>query len=158
MPQRPSPTREIITSGDKRIEIDLGSDFTLPTAIPGAVGFTVFSVFDDRIQPQNYDKAYGAPLRVLDSESAKLDVSKRSVEDMGFWHRSTDYSEIIICVRGALLWMTELGTRVLHPGDVLVIPRGIAHRSALCEDSAIENVLIEVKVKDDLVYVGPSAP
>jgi len=74
---------------------------------------------------------------------------------MGFWHRNIDHSEIIICVKGALHWQTELGSRVLKPGDILVIPRGIAHRSALCDESEDENVLIEVKVRDDLAYVGP---
>jgi len=115
----------------------------------------VFSIFDDDITPANFDKADGAPLRVLDSVAAKLDISKRSVEDMGFWHRSVDYSEIIICVKGALRWETELGVHVLLPGQVLHIPRGIAHRSALTEESDEMNVLIEVKVKDDLTYTGP---
>lgn len=151
-----TPTKEVLTTGKHRVEIDLGEGFTLPSAIPGAMDFTVFSVFDDRIKPDNATQADGAPLRVLDSEAAKIDISKRSVEDMGFWHRSTDYSEIIICVKGALHWMTELGSRTLRPGDILVIPRGIAHRSALCDESEEENVLIEVKVKDDLTFVGPS--
>lgn len=155
-PQRPQPTREVITTADYRVELDRGPEFSLPTILAGAENLTVFSVHDDRIKPENYDKADGAPLRVLDSTYAKLDVSKRSVEDMGFWHRSTDFSEIIICVQGALRWETELGTNVLHPGEVLVIPRGVAHRSALCDESAEQNILIEVKVRDDLTYVGPT--
>lgn len=156
MPNGTTPSREVITTADYRVELDHGPDFTLPKVLAGADKLTVFSVHDDRIRPENYAKADGAPLRVLDSVAAKLDVSKRSVEDMGFWHRSTDYSEIIICVQGALRWETELGTNVLKPGDVLVIPRGVAHRSALCEESAEQNILIEVKVKDDLTYVGPT--
>lgn len=157
MSDRPQPTREVITTADHRIEIDHGPGFSLPTVLAGAETLTTFSVHDDRIRPENYDKADGAPLRVLDSHTAKLDVSKRSVEDMGFWHRSSDFSEIIICLEGALLWETELGSNVLHPGEVLVIPRGIAHRSALCEESAEQNILIEVKVRDDLAYVGPTS-
>jgi hypothetical protein len=37
---------------------------------------------------------------------------------------------------------------------MLLIPKGIAHRSMLCEDSAEENVLLELKITDDLTYVG----
>ena len=155
MSETVQPTRETITTADYRIELDHGPGFSLPKVIAGADNLVVFSVHDDRIRPENFDKADGAPLRVLDSHAAKLDISKRSVEDMGFWHRSTDFSEIIICVQGALLWETELGNNVLRPGDVLVIPRGVAHRSALCDESAEQNVLIEVKVRDDLTYVGP---
>ena len=151
-----TPSREVITTADYRLELDHGPDFQLPKILAGAEQLTVFSVYDDRIRPENYAKADGAPLRVLDSHNAKLDVSKRSVEDMGFWHRSTDFSEIIICVKGALRWETELGTNVLTPGDVLVIPRGVAHRSALCQESDEQNVLIEVKVRDDFTYVGPT--
>jgi aminocarboxymuconate-semialdehyde decarboxylase len=154
-PHPTHPRREVITTADRRIEVDHGPSFALPQVVSGAEHLSVFSVHDERIRPDNQAKADGAPLRVLDSVAAKLDVSKRSVEDMGFWHRSTDYSEIIICIRGALLWETELGSNVLRAGDILVIPRGVAHRSALCEDSAAQNVLVEVKVKDDLTYVGP---
>ena len=155
MSDRPQPTREVITTADYRVELDHGPTFSLPEIVAGAHQLVMFSVHDDRIRPENLDKADGAPLRVLDSHAAKLDVSKRSVEDMGFWHRSTDFSEIIICVKGALLWETELGSNVLHPGEVLVIPRGVAHRSALCEESEKQNILIEVKVRDDFTYVGP---
>lgn len=150
-----TPTREVITSNGRRFELERGVDFALPQQLSGAEALTTFSIHDERIRPKNYDKADGAPLRVLDSSVVKVDVSKRSVEDMGFWHRSTDHTEVIICVQGALRWETELGTNVLRPGDVLVIPRGVAHRSALCEDSTDDNVLIELKVADDLDYVGP---
>ncbi len=94
---------------------------------------------------------------MLAGTSAKIDVSKRSHEDMGFWHRSADFTEIIVCIRGALRWETEVGTHVLLPGQLLVIPRGVAHRSALTEQSADENVLIELKVTGDLEFVGPNA-
>jgi hypothetical protein len=36
----------------------------------------------------------------------------------------------------------------------MFIPKGIAHRSMLCEDSAEENVLVELKVADECNYVG----
>ncbi|WGX96669.1 AraC family ligand binding domain-containing protein [Nocardioides sp. L-11A] len=147
------PTREVITNGDSRISI------IRPAApIAGAEADRMLTVFDinhPSISPDNYNKADGAPLRVLYSSAAKLDISKRSHEDMGFWHRSVDHSEIIICIQGALRWETELGTHVLRSGQALVIPRGVAHRSALAPESAEENILLEIKVAADLDYVGP---
>jgi len=116
--------------------------------------FRMLNIFDDKYRPANYDKADGSPLRLYTSETCKVDVSKRSKEDMGFWHRNIDDHEIIFCVKGALRWETEMGTKTMHPGDMLLIPKGIAHRSMLCEDSAAENVLIELKVRDEPIYVG----
>jgi hypothetical protein len=114
----------------------------------------VLNVFDDRFKPDNWGLADGKPLRLYAGDTVKVDLSKRSKEDMGFWHRNNDAHEIIFCVQGALRWETELGTNVLHPGDMLFIPRGIAHRSMLCEDSAEENVLVELKVGEALDYVA----
>ena len=73
---------------------------------------------------------------------------------MGFWHRNIDAHEIIFCVKGALKWETEMGVKIMHPGDMLFIPKGIGHRSMLCEDSTDDNVLIELKIADELTYVG----
>jgi len=73
---------------------------------------------------------------------------------MGFWHRNIDCNEVIFRVRGALRWETEMGAVILKEGEVLVIPKGISHRSMLCEESIEENVLIELKCTDKLNYVG----
>lgn len=120
----------------------------------GAERFRVLNILDPRFRPENYKKADGAPLRLFDAGSVMVDLSKRSHEDMGFWHRNVDYHEIIFCFKGALRWETEMGTVILREGDMMVIPKGITHRSALCEDSADENILLELKIKDELVYVG----
>jgi len=114
-------------------------------------------LLDEKFRPGNYSKADGAPLRLFDGDALKLDVSKRSREDMGFWHRNVDYHEVIICFQGALRWETELGPVTLRAGEMIVIPKGITHRSMLCDDSAPENVLIELKVRDALRYVGDGA-
>jgi quercetin dioxygenase-like cupin family protein len=47
-----------------------------------------------------------------------------------------------------------LGTVVLKAGEMIIIPKGITHRSLLCDDSEEENVLLELKVRDELEYVG----
>ncbi|MEJ2120165.1 MAG: hypothetical protein P8Z76_05520, partial [Alphaproteobacteria bacterium] len=65
-----------------------------------------------------------------------------------------DYHDVIFCVRGALKWETEMGTVTLKEGEMILIPKGITHRSMLCEESEAENVLLELKVRDELVYVG----
>ncbi len=116
--------------------------------------FRMFNIFDDKFTPTNLDKADGTPLRLYTSDRVKVDVSKRRKYDMGFWHRNIDAHEIIFCVKGALKWETEMGIKIMHPGDMLFIPKGIGHRSMLCEDSTDDNVLIELKIADELTYVG----
>src|ERR1700737_1151315 len=118
--------------------------------------FRMFNIFDEKFSPTNIDKADGTPLRLYTSARVKVDVSKRRNHDMGFWHRNIAAHEIIFCVKGALRWETEMGVKTMHPGDMLFIPKGIGHRSMLCEDSSDDNVLIELKVADDLSYVGES--
>jgi 2-furoyl-CoA dehydrogenase 2Fe-2S iron sulfur subunit len=108
--------------------------------------FRMFNIFDEKFSPSNIDKADGTPLRLYTSDRVKVDVSKRRKHDMGFWHRNIDAHEIIFCVKGALKWETEMGVKIMHPGDMLFIPKGIGHRSMLCEDSTDDNVLIELKI------------
>ena len=150
-----APYRELITTG--------GSNFTLEHAkspvdnlgvVSGDPGFRHLDVLDARFRPENYNKADGSPLRLFDSPGVKIDLSKRSKEDMGFWHRNVDYNEVIFCFRGALRWETELGTVTLREGEMILIPKGISHRSMLCEQSAEENILLELKLRDELNYVG----
>lgn len=114
--------------------------------------FKKLSVFDPELRPENYSKADGTPMRLFTGDSLRVDLSKRSVEDMGFWHRNIDFNEIIFCIQGALRWETELGEVTLHAGEMIWIPRGIAHRSKLCEESAEQNVLLELKVREDLSF------
>ena len=116
--------------------------------------FRMINIFADKFSPSNIDKADGTPLRLYTSDKVKIDVSKRRKHDMGFWHRNIDAHEIIFCVKGALKWETEMGVKVMHPGDMLLIPKGIGHRSMLCEDSTDDNVLIELKIADELTSVG----
>ena len=97
--------------------------------------FRLINIFADKFSPTNLDKADGTPLRLYTSDRVKVDVSKRRKYDMGFWHRNIDAHEIIFCVKGALKWETEMGIKIMHEGDMLFIPKGIGHRSMLCEDS-----------------------
>jgi homogentisate 1,2-dioxygenase len=118
--------------------------------------FKLINVFTDKFNPTNIDKGDGTPLRLFESKHTRIEVSKRRKHDMSFWHRNIDAHEIIFCVQGALKWETEMGTRIMKPGDMMMIPRGIAHRSMLCDESTADNVLIELKVFEELKYVGPA--
>jgi mannose-6-phosphate isomerase-like protein (cupin superfamily) len=147
--------RELVTVDGRNMVLERPRSPLADIAVAdGKERFKQLNVLDPRFRPGNYDKADGTPLRLFDAAGVKIDVSKRSKEDMGFWHRNVDYHEVIICFRGALRWETELGTVTMHEGDMILIPKGITHRSMLCEDSIEENVLIELKVRDELTYTG----
>lgn len=104
------------------------------------------NIHDKALVPSNYDQADGAPMTLYECEDGlKVDLSKRSKEEMGFWHRSTDFDELIFCHRGSLVWETELGEVKLEEGEMFVIPRGIAHRSKPGLDLE-ENIAIELKL------------
>ncbi|HWW46933.1 MAG TPA: cupin domain-containing protein [Xanthobacteraceae bacterium] len=147
--------REVVTINGKNVVLaHRDSPIENAGVLENAEIFRMLNIFDSKFQPSNKDKADGTPLRIYSADRVKVDLSKRSKEDMAFWHRNIDAHEIIICVKGALRWETEMGTRTMRAGDMLFIPKGIAHRSMLCEESADENVLIELKVADDLSYVA----
>jgi len=150
-----APKRETVTiHGENVILEHPNAPVEGVTVTSGKELFHFLNILDPKFQPENYNKADGAPLRMFDSDSVKVDLSKRSKEDMGFWHRNVDYHEIIFCFRGALRWETEMGSVILHPGEMILIPKGITHRSMLCDESEEENILIELKVRDKLTYVG----
>ncbi len=147
--------REVVTIDGTNVTLELGeSPIRNLGVLTGAEMFKYLSILDSKYTPENYDKADGSPLRLFDSDALKVDVSKRSKEDMGFWHRNCDYHEIIFCFRGALRWETEMATVTLREGEMILIPKGITHRSMLCDESAEQNILIELKIRDKLTFVG----
>jgi len=108
------------------------------------------NVNDPRLRPSNYDQAEGTPLPVLQAEGVRVDVSKRTKEPMNFWHRNLEGDEVIFCHKGGIRWETELGNISLGPGEMFVIPKGIAHRSLPPENSEGENIVIELKIRGDV--------
>src|SRR3972149_503044 len=125
---------------------------TRPTApvdvvqVDGAdVDLVRLSVHDPQLLPTNYADAEGTPLPLLGSDGFRLDLSRRTKQPMGFWHRNMDYDEIIICVQGGMTWETELGTVAIRPGEIVVLPRGVAHRSIPPEGAGTADELIERK-------------
>ncbi len=147
--------RELVTINGKNVVLAHNEPPVINAGVlENADIFRMINIFAEKFSPTNIDKADGTPLRLYTSDKVKIDVSKRRKHDMGFWHRNIDAHEIIFCVKGALKWETEMGVKIMHPGDMLLIPKGIGHRSMLCEDSTDDNVLIELKIADELTYVG----
>ena len=107
-------------------------------------------VNDPSLRPSNYDKADGTILPLLQADGVRVDLSKRTKEPMSFWHRNMDCDELIFCHKGGIRWETELGNISLRPGEMFVIPRGIAHRSLLPENSEGENIIIELKIRGEV--------
>ena len=108
------------------------------------------NVNDPNLRPSNYDKAEGTPLPILQAEGLRIDLSKRTKEPMNFWHRNMECDELIFCYKGGINWETELGSISLHPGEMFVIPKGIAHRSLVPENCEGENIIIELKIRGDV--------
>ncbi|MEE2822823.1 MAG: hypothetical protein VYA53_07555 [Acidobacteriota bacterium] len=111
------------------------------------------NLFDSKYQPSNFSKPDGTPLPLAIAENLRIDLSKRTKEPMSFWHRNNDADEVIICIEGSLIWETEMGTVELDRGEMLLIPRGIAHRS-LPGTEAETNVAIELKIKGKLEWTS----
>ena len=108
------------------------------------------NVNDPNLRPSNYDKADGTILPILQADGVRVDLSKRSKAPMSFWHRNMECDELIFCFKGGIRWETELGNIALGPGEMFVIPKGIAHRSLLPENSEGENIIVEFKIRGDV--------
>ncbi|MDY6973223.1 MAG: homogentisate 1,2-dioxygenase [Thermodesulfobacteriota bacterium] len=114
----------------------------------------MYDVTDPSLVPSNYDKPDGTPMTLMKGEGIRVDLSKRTIEEMSFWHRSADFDELIICFQGSIKWETDLGDAEMKPGQMLLIPRGIAHR-AIPGESGGTNILIEVKIWSPLEEIIP---
>ncbi|MEX2134723.1 MAG: hypothetical protein WEB67_11325 [Acidimicrobiia bacterium] len=124
--------------------------------VVGDTGLTVLSIRDPALIPTNIDDPNGTPLPLFEGDGFRLDLSRRTTAPMGFWHRNIDNDEVIICAQGGMIWETELGTVTLTAGDILLLPRGLAHRAIPPKNSQDENILIELKVRGDVRTVGPA--
>jgi hypothetical protein len=111
-----SSYREIVTINGQNMTLERAASpldqITVQAAPSNALN--LLNILDPKFRPENYNKADGSPLRLFDSDALKLDISKRSKEDMGFWHRNVDYHEIIICFHGALYSYPACGRNDSH--------------------------------------------
>jgi len=96
--------------------------------------------------PTNMTNKEGSPLKMLSSDDISIEVSKRRM-GMSYWHRNMDYDEIIICIKGNAKWETDDGEFNLNEGNLLYIPRGIAH---ILTTASSDYMAIEIKSKTSL--------
>ncbi len=109
----------------------------------------MYDITDPSLVPSNYDKPEGSPMTLLKGDGIKVDLSKRTVQEMSFWHRSADFNEVIICFQGSIEWETDLGNVEMKAGQMLLIPKGIAHRSIPGKTGDV-NIIIELKIWSSL--------
>ncbi len=121
---------------EKPVEVDF---------ISGDTKLLVYDINDPKLQPENFDKPSGTPMTLLKADALRVDLSKRTKEPMNFWHRSCDFHELIFCFQGSIHWETELGNVELKPGQMLIIPKGIAHRSSPGQTDH-PNIILELKI------------
>ena len=50
-----------------------------------------------------------------------------------------------------------MGIETMHAGEIIVIPKGISHCFMLSDDSEGQNILLELKILDQLTYVATGA-
>jgi len=53
------------------------------------------------------------------------------------WHKHIDEDELFLVHEGGLRVETELGKSLLHPGELLMVPKGVGHRSSSALRSTI---------------------
>jgi quercetin dioxygenase-like cupin family protein len=99
------------------------------------------SIYDPKFPP-DMNEVRGGPTVIVEGEGFTLELTKRR-KGMEFWHRNLDQDELIFIVKGKAIWRTELGTYEMQPGDLLIIPKGVAHRVEPVDEN--EYVALEIK-------------
>lgn len=67
-----------------------------------------------------------------------------------FFHRNINFDESIFQFAGTCRVETEMGTETLVPGDVLLVPRGISHRSVGDANALQQIVLHKSQIKETM--------
>jgi mannose-6-phosphate isomerase-like protein (cupin superfamily) len=124
------------------------------SAKSAGVALERLDITDPAVKPTNQELPEGTPLRVFQADGVGIDVSKRSREEMNYWHRNADYDELVFCHKGGMIWETELGTMEIKAGEMLLIPRGVAHR-AIPPEGGGQNILVELKIRPSVKRVWP---
>lgn len=138
---------EKITWSGRSLQVKRG---IIPTEVVSTESANIrlekLDITDPALKPTNQEIPEGTPLRVFTADGVGVDVSKRSRQEMNFWHRNIECDELIICHRGGMIWDTELGKVEIKAGEMLLIPRGVAHR-AIPPKGSSDNILIELKIR-----------
>jgi hypothetical protein len=131
----------VVMRGERPVDVDY---------VSGDTKLLVYDINDPKLQPENFDKPSGTPMTLLKADALRIDLSKRTKEAMNFWHRSCDFHELIFCFQGSIFWETELGNVELQPGQMLLIPKGIAHRSSPGQTGR-PNIIMEFKIYSGMI-------
>jgi mannose-6-phosphate isomerase-like protein (cupin superfamily) len=102
--------------------------------------------------PANMQRPDGETLKLLVGDGVSVELSKRR-STMPFWHRSMEFDEVIVCVKGEAKWMTDMGDFLLKAGEMLFIPKGVGHSASA--EAKSEYMAIEIKSRNPLTYSKP---
>ncbi len=74
-----APVREVITIDGVNVELEVKDNPVANLGVRKAKDlFHYLNILDQKYAPSNYNKADGTPLRIFDSPTLKIDISKRS--------------------------------------------------------------------------------
>ena len=117
-------------------------DLQLAALIPGHImapmsNLTVYNVLDvaaglDRPLSMA-DLTYVDDLLVSVYLNGGAEDELQSVE----WHRHLDFDELFWVFDGSLRLESEIGDRLLRPGDLAIVPKGTKHRSGSVDGAAV---------------------
>jgi mannose-6-phosphate isomerase-like protein (cupin superfamily) len=133
------PEKEKLTMKDKTLVVE--REVTATKLVEGEKLVEHFSIYDPKFPP-NLNEIRGGPAPLVEGEGFRLELSKRRGK-MTFWHRNLEQDELIFVVQGKAKWYTELGTYEMKAGDILIIPKGIAHKVEPLQDG--DYVALEIK-------------
>jgi quercetin dioxygenase-like cupin family protein len=80
------------------------------------------------LRPFDLIRAPHQPVALLANEDMRVSVDS-AAGPAPFFHRNINFDETIFQFAGTSRVETEMGVETLAPGEMLLIPRGIAHRS-----------------------------
>jgi len=141
---------EKITINGKNISIKRGDSPVNVDYTAGELKLLTYNINDPELKPSNWDKPEGTPMTLFKADGLRVDLSKRTKQAMNFWHTSCDFHELIFCFKGSIKWETSLGNVELKPGEMLLIPKGVTHRSSPGQTDS-ENIIMEFKIYSDSI-------
>lgn len=151
-----TPTREVITIDGKNVVLQRDtSPMVNGGVLENAEALRLFNIFDDKFQPSNKGLADGKPLRMYDAKTVKIDLVPSAAPRTWVSGIATPMpTRSSSASRARCAGKRKWACASCAPATCCSSPAGIAHRSTLCEESEAENVLVELKISEELTYVA----